>query len=230
MALQSRRQRAEIDSRAADEALLANRLRGLGVQRPIAVHENRTVLVSLGRSGALRVHRGYAYGSDRTLRAIVEFANARTRIRRSKAEKEILSFHVDRFVSQKPNRTRKTPSRNDRNTLKALADLHSQLNQQCFDGSLSTVDFRISNRMRRRLGEVTLDSSTGSLKEMAISRLHIERDSWEEVRKTVQHEMIHQWQAENGMPVDHGRTFRSKAKEIGVVPFATRKLGDLTPA
>ena len=27
------------------------------------------------------------------------------------------------------------------------------------------------------------------------------------------HEMVHQWQAETGLAVDHGRTFRRKARE-----------------
>jgi hypothetical protein len=30
------------------------------------------------------------------------------------------------------------------------------------------------------------------------------------------HEMVHQWQAENGLPVDHGAVFRRKAQEVGV--------------
>ena len=229
MAQRKRRQRADLDSRAADEALLANRLRGLGIQLPIAVHENRTVLVSFGRSGVLRVHRGYAYGSDRTLKAIVEFAHAKTRARRSLAEKEILSFQVDRFVTHKRERRRKAPSRRDREIIRALDRLHHQLNKEHFAGALSNVGFRISNRMRRRLGEVTIDSISHSVKEMTISRLHIERDAWTEVRKTVLHEMIHQWQAEGGYPVDHGRRFRTKAKEIGVAPFASRKVDEITP-
>jgi hypothetical protein len=30
------------------------------------------------------------------------------------------------------------------------------------------------------------------------------------------HEMVHQWQAEMGLRVDHGPTFRRKAREVGV--------------
>jgi hypothetical protein len=36
------------------------------------------------------------------------------------------------------------------------------------------------------------------------------------------HEMVHQWQAETGLGVDHGPTFRRKARDVGVLPQAKR--------
>jgi hypothetical protein len=36
--------------------------------------------------------------------------------------------------------------------------------------------------------------------------------------------MVHQWQAENAMPIDHGPEFRRKAHEVGVEPTARRML------
>jgi hypothetical protein len=39
------------------------------------------------------------------------------------------------------------------------------------------------------------------------------------------HEMVHQWQAESGLGVDHGPTFRAKAREVGVLPAARRSVG-----
>jgi hypothetical protein len=45
------------------------------------------------------------------------------------------------------------------------------------------------------------------------------------VEATVLHEMVHQWQAETGRPVDHGPGFRAKAEELGVVPRARRRVG-----
>jgi hypothetical protein len=36
------------------------------------------------------------------------------------------------------------------------------------------------------------------------------------------HEMVHQWQAESGLRIDHGVTFRQKAREVGVIPAAKR--------
>jgi hypothetical protein len=38
------------------------------------------------------------------------------------------------------------------------------------------------------------------------------------------HEMVHQWQAEQGLPIDHGRQFRNKAVEVGIEPAARRRL------
>jgi hypothetical protein len=37
------------------------------------------------------------------------------------------------------------------------------------------------------------------------------------------HEMVHQWQAETGLKVDHGPTFREKARDVGVLPRARRR-------
>jgi len=39
--------------------------------------------------------------------------------------------------------------------------------------------------------------------------------------------MVHQWQAESGLRIDHGTTFRKKAREVGVIPAARRTI---TPA
>jgi hypothetical protein len=61
--------------------------------------------------------------------------------------------------------------------------------------------------------------------EIAISRRHIARHAWAEVEHTFLHEMVHQWQAETGLPVDHGPAFRRKAREVGVLPGAKRTLG-----
>jgi hypothetical protein len=42
------------------------------------------------------------------------------------------------------------------------------------------------------------------------------------VEHTLLHEMVHQWQAENGLPVDHRGGFRRKAREVGILPAARR--------
>jgi hypothetical protein len=44
------------------------------------------------------------------------------------------------------------------------------------------------------------------------------------VEETLLHEMVHQWQAETGQPVDHGRAFRRKAREVGITPRAVADL------
>jgi hypothetical protein len=34
--------------------------------------------------------------------------------------------------------------------------------------------------------------------------------------------MVHQWQDEQCMPIDHGAAFRRKAREVGISPRARR--------
>jgi hypothetical protein len=34
--------------------------------------------------------------------------------------------------------------------------------------------------------------------------------------------MVHQWQDERGLTIDHRTAFRTKAREIGISPFARR--------
>jgi FixJ family two-component response regulator len=90
---------------------------------------------------------------------------------------------------------------------------------------------RLANRMGgpgltpRELDVLRLIVSGNSNKEIGISRRHLARHSWSEVEHTMLHEMVHQWQAENGYPVDHGPVFRAKAREVGVLPAARRNLG-----
>jgi len=186
------------------------------------VHENRTVMVSIGRSNQLRIHRGYAYGSDRVLKAIIKFVNAKNRAVRSGAERELLSFPVDSYLPPKRRRSRRITKQRDRELLATLGALHARFNTELFGGELSTVPFGISDRMRTRLGQATVDPRSPQLVEITISRQHWERDGRLEVEKTLLHEMIHQWQAESGLKVDHGVFFRRKAREIGVAPVARR--------
>jgi hypothetical protein len=98
------------------------------------------------------------------------------------------------------------------------------LNALHFGGTLSDIPIRISNRMKSRLGELSVNLKTGQPDEIGLSRRHINRHPWSEVEHTMLHEMVHQWQAETGLPVDHGPTFRKKAREVGVMPGAKRRL------
>ena len=45
---------------------------------------------------------------------------------------------------------------------------------------------------------------------------------------TLLHEMVHQWQCEQGLPLDHGQSFRRKALEVGIRPNATAPAGYLS--
>jgi len=208
------------------EGQLEERLRALGLgQRAIRLHRNRTVLVSLTPRGVLRIHRGYAYAPDRVLEAVIRWCKPRvTRSVRRAAEREFLAWPVHQFVppeSDSPRRHR--PQEDDHALLSRLRVLHNSLNTRHFDGTLTRIPIRLSSRMKTRLGEVVLDRSDRAI-EIAISRRHIRRDGWKEVEHTLLHEMVHQWQAETGLPVDHGSAFRTKALALGIEPRANRLL------
>jgi hypothetical protein len=83
------------------------------------------------------------------------------------------------------------------------------------------IPIRISRRMKSRLGHYS-PSGEGSEPEIVISRRHIRRDGWEEALHTLLHEMVHQWQDEQGLVVDHGASFRAKARAVGITPLACR--------
>ncbi|HEU4787693.1 MAG TPA: SprT-like domain-containing protein, partial [Gemmatimonadaceae bacterium] len=87
--------------------------------------------------------------------------------------------------------------------------------------TLKAVPVRVSRRMRSRLGHYTA-AKDGEGAEIAISWRHLRRHGWDEALHTLLHEMVHQWQDETGLPLDHGRRFRAKAREIGIEASAKR--------
>jgi hypothetical protein len=201
---------------------LPQRLEALGLRDidQVLTHSNRTVMLSLNRR-VLRIHRGYAHAPDRVLKAIVRFLNRRVpRVLRRAAEREFLTFPVEVHAPPPPRLERACPG--DLVLLHRLSSLHQQLNAQHFGGTLGQLPIRLSSRMRTRLGELAADLRTGLPTQITISRRHLARHSWAEVEHTLLHEMVHQWQAENGLPIDHRRTFRQKAREVGVLPAAKR--------
>lgn len=208
-----------------DPATLTARFASLGLQgiREVRLHRNRVVMLSV-RAGILRLHAGYVHAPEPVLRAIVRFLAPYTRRAvRAAARREFLEFPVDRFTASRPRRPRPRRSApGDAPLIARLTDAHARLNLIHFGGQLGAIPFRISGRMRRRLGEVSLHRETGTIEEMAFNRHHLRRDPWSEVEQTLLHEMVHQWQAENGLPVDHGVGFRRKAREVGIVPRARK--------
>ncbi len=209
--------------------LLAHRLKLLGLRDVdrIHTHTNRTVMVSLTGAGVLRLHLGYASAPDRVLRAIVRFLDRRVpRVARRAAEREFLTFPVEEYAPAPPRPPRQErPRAGDLVLRQRLVSLHERCNAERFGGVLSAIPIRLSGRMRTRLGELVVDLGTGRASEIAISRRHLLRHPWAEVEHTMLHEMVHQWQAESGLAVNHGRTFRRKAVELGIEPQARRLLG-----
>jgi hypothetical protein len=211
-------------AREADRALLRGRLGDVGLSpgTRVETQENRSVLLHV-REGLIRLHRGFAYAPDRILRAIVAFTRAPSRPARRKAKRELVSFPVHDYVPARPRRARiARPRPGDREVVAQLRVLHAELNARHFGGRLAVPAFRLSNRMRSRLGEVVLPDDRRRRIAIVIGRRHLERDGWGEVGKTLLHEMVHQWQAEAGLPLDHGPAFRRMARALGVEPSARR--------
>ena len=212
---------------AGPEEVLTRRLGALGL-RPVArvrTHTNRTVMVSLNERRVLRLHRGYAFAPDRVLEAIVRFLDPRaSRGERRRAERVFLAFPVELYAPRARERPPERPRPGDLALLHRLRELHHRLNRLHFGGALGEIPIRLSGRMRTRLGEVSVDLRTGRPIEIALSRRHLAEHPWAEVEHTMLHEMVHQWQAESGLSIDHGLTFRGKARAVGVLPAARRAL------
>jgi hypothetical protein len=213
--------------RAPLEESLPLRLQALGLTQisRVVTHTNRTVMLSFSK-GVLRIHQGYAFASDRVLRAIVRFLNPRVpKILRRAAEREFLAFPVEAHApSRERARSPERPLPGDVALLHRLEVLHHSLNASHFDGKLGSIPIFISSRMRTRLGELSADIRSGTPLQITMSRRHLNRHGWAEVEHTMLHEMVHQWQAESGLRIDHGTTFRKKAREVGVIPAARRTI------
>ena len=102
-----------------------------------------------------------------------------------------------------------------------LQEFHRRLNAERFGGALGPIAVRVSRRMRSRLGHYA-PAQRGAPAEIAISARHVKRHGFEQALQTLLHEMVHQWQDESKLPLDHGAEFREKASEVGITARATR--------
>ena len=194
---------------------------GLGRQYRVRLTTNRTVVVSYS-GGELRIHNSFLGADEEVWKAIITFVHGRTRVVRNEARRTILEFPVARPAE--PVRRRRAPERTnpaDVPFIRELARLHRIYNEQRFDGTLRDIPIRISRRMKSRLGHYS-PATEGCEPEIVISRRHIRRDGWEEALHTLLHELVHQWQDEQGIGVDHGESFRAKARAVGITPLACR--------
>jgi hypothetical protein len=209
-----------LDGSPRNATELLSRLRTLGlvgIDR-CRLTRNRAVMVSY-RGRELRVHEGYLTASADVFQAIVTFVTGKTPASRRQARRRILAYPVARGPrSRRPDALHP----DDAPLAKRLTDWHQRYNARHFDGALKAIPVRVSRRMRARLGHYMSASPSGEPSEIVVSRRHIRRHGWEEALHTLLHEMVHQWQDEAGHPIDHGRVFRAKASEVGVVPSARR--------
>jgi hypothetical protein len=212
---------------------LETRLRaaGLSADTPVVPHTNRRVLVTLTRRGALRVHAGFRFAPDPVLAAIARWARPRQRrAERLAAGRILAAFPVHAHIppGTAPRRRPGPPGDpGDAGRLERLGALHALLNTRHFAGALGRVEIRISARMRRRLGEFRPASGTEPMAVITLSRRHLRRDGWSRATETLLHEMVHQWQAEQGRPLGHGPEFRLKCSALGIDGRAVARSGSI---
>jgi hypothetical protein len=206
--------------RSAQELLDTLRARGLKRIEQCTLTRNARVMVSF-RGGELRVHEGYLDAPPEVLDAIVRLIEGRTKTIRREAGRFIIANSPASPGSAPRRRERTHPD--DAAWSARLVDEHRRLNAARFGGALAAIDVRVSRRMRSRLGHYAPAQGDGSA-EIAISRRHIRRHGWDDALETLLHEMVHQWQAETGAPLDHGPEFRRKAREVGIRPRAKRQV------
>ena len=216
----------DLASRPRTAHELLARLRELGLEgiTRCRLTRNRTVMVSY-RGGELRIHEGYLAAPAPVLQAVVAFVCGRTRAQRRAAQRLIVGYKIERPEGALPDGRRRARERTrpeDASLARALAQAHAHLNVLHFGGALREVPIRVSRRLKTRLGHYTAASPTGDTPEIVIGHRHVRRHGWEEAVHTLLHEMVHQWQDETGQAVDHGATFRAKAREVGITPAARR--------
>lgn len=213
----------------APEEALPSRLFALGLAPGtlVTLTRNRSVLVSHHPRYGLRLHAGYAWAPDEVLAAILRFLQPRVpRPERLAARRRFLTFPVERHATSRGGGRRgpRPVAPEHEQAIGRLVRLHEILNQRHFAGTLRTIPIRLSDKMKTRLGEFRADHD-GAAVEITLSRRHLRRDGWTAAAETLLHEMVHQWQCEQGLPLDHGPAFRRKALEVGITPNATVPAG-----
>lgn len=206
-----------------DAAELKDRLERLGLraQYRVRLTTNRTVVVSYsGRE--LHIHNSFLGANEDVWKAIITFVHGRNRIARLAARRMILKFPLAR--SEDTPRVRRRPEGTDPADVPLIRELcrwHATFNADRFGGALRDIPIRISRRMKSRLGHYS-PANAGCGPEIVLSRRHMKRDGCPEALHTLLHEMVHQWQDEQGLGVDHGASFRAKARLVGITPLACR--------
>ena len=205
--------------RTAGELLA--RLRGAGLRGigEVQLTRNRRTMVSVaGRT--LRVQEAYLFAPAAVHEALVEFVMARRGPRRVAAQRAIVAFARGIPRESRPARVERTHP-DDALMAAKLRRWHGRLNGERFGGALREVEVRVSRRMRSRLGHYS-PARDGAPAEIAMSRRHVRRQGFASAVETLLHEMVHQWQDECALPVDHGAEFKRKAAAVGISPRATR--------
>lgn len=202
-------------------AELLARLDAMGLRgvRSLSLTRNRSVMVSVS-DGALRVHRVFLDAPEQVHRAIVRFLVSPRRAERLAARRVLVSVPLGDDEQPAPRAPERTHP-DDEKAAGMLAEWHGRYNRERFGGTLRRVEVRVSRRMRARLGHYA-PAQHGRAAEIAVSRRHLRRHGVAEALVTLLHEMVHQWQDEQGHPLGHDRRFREKARAVGIAGKAKR--------
>jgi len=93
---------------------------------------------------------------------------------------------------------------------KEAKERFDKINQQYFNNRLrKRYQIIFSKRMKKVLGR-----AFPKKKVILLSTAKLKESGWEEVEKTLKHEMIHCWLYERGRPWGHNREFKAKLREI----------------
>lgn len=93
---------------------------------------------------------------------------------------------------------------------KEAKERFDKINQQYFNNRLrKRYQIIFSKRMKKVLGR-----AFPKKKVILLSTAKLKESGWEEVEKTLKHEMIHCWLYERGRPWGHNREFKTKLREI----------------
>jgi hypothetical protein len=206
--------------RAAATFLVKLRALGLAHVKSLVLTRNRSVVVGL-KGYELRIHEGFVAAPEAVQAQVVRFVMARRAWERDAARRAIIAYPLP--VHTKPPRAPERTHVDDEAVADQLGEWHTRLNGERFGASLRSVPIRISRRMVNRLGHYAPGVEGGG-PEIAISARHLRRDGLASAIETLLHEMVHQWQHEQGLPIDHGLDFRRKCREVGAVPRAKKRV------
>lgn len=85
-------------------------------------------------------------------------------------------------------------------TLRYLRYWHTRYNKLVFDGKLPTPSLSIADLKGEAAGYCEATTPATIYIETTLTRV--------QARSILLHEMVHQWQHLNGLPMDHGRSFK----------------------
>jgi hypothetical protein len=176
------------------------------------VPTNRMVMLSVTPGGILRIHRGYAHAPDQVLKAIVRFLKRGTR-RAARRRPSGSSGVSGRSMLRRQGQRAGSSGRGRACGPPAPARGDPPAAERAALQRLRGIRFRLSGRMRTRLGELAMDVTTLEATESR-STGSISRTEWDEVERTI---------LRDGAPMAGGTGparqsrggVRAKAREVG---------------